>query len=83
MNALQKWVNFWNHKVKQFTIWDLKYAQMWTAAWTLLVVKMFPQIMRLSMWWFVSFIVLLAPYLAYIVFLRDRGRHAAGGEGTR
>jgi len=24
MNTLKKWIDFWNQKVKQFTIWDVK-----------------------------------------------------------
>jgi len=71
MNVLNNWIHYWNEKAKQFTIWDLKYAQIWTAAWILLLVKIFPRIMLLSIWWFVGLIVLLAPYLVYIVFLRE------------
>ena len=82
MNMLKKWNNFRNGKVKEFTIWDVKYAQIWTAAWILLLVKIFPQIMQLSIWWFVLFIVLLAPYLIYIVFLRGNGKPAAGGDAV-
>jgi len=74
MNTPQRWINFWNQRVKQFTLWDLKYVQIWTAAWMLLMVKIFPEIMKLSIWWFISFIVLLAPYLIHIAFLRQNTR---------
>ena len=74
MNTVIGWIDFWNRKVKQFTIWDLKFAQIWTAAWVLLIVKIFPQIMQLSVWWFVALIVLCAPYLFYIVWVRNEGQ---------
>ena len=74
MNIVMSWIDFWNRKVKQFTIWDLKLAQIWTAAWVLLIVKVFPQIMQLSVWWFVAIIVLCAPCLFYIVFLKENSR---------
>ena len=68
MNILMSWIDVWNRKVKQLTIWDLKLAQIWTAAWVLVIVKIFPQIMQLSVWWFVAVIVLCAPYVFYLVF---------------
>ena len=74
MNILTTWTAIWDRKVKQLTIWDLKLAQIWTAAWVLLIVKIFPQIMQLSVWWFVAVIALCAPYVFYLVFF-DKQRH--------
>ena len=73
MNAIVSWIDFWDRKVKQFTIWDLKLAQIWTAAWVLILIKIFPQIMQLSIWWFVAILVLCAPRLIYLLWMKDHG----------
>lgn len=70
MNTFARWIDFWNRKVRQFSIWDVKLAQLWTAAWLLVLVKIFPQIMELSIWWFVAVIVLCVPRLYYILVVR-------------
>ena len=41
-------IEFWDRKVKELTIWDLKLVQIWTFAWALLIVKIFPCIVELS-----------------------------------
>lgn len=64
------WMDFWDRKVKQFSIWDVKVAQIWTAGWVLILIKIFPQIIELSVWWFVGVLVLCLPRLVYIVWLR-------------
>jgi hypothetical protein len=63
-------IEFWNRKVRQLTVWDLKLAQLWSALWILLLAKIFPQIMQLSVWWFVAGILLGAPRLIYVFFIR-------------
>lgn len=70
-------IEFWNRKVSQFDIWDLKMVQVWTVAWVLLIVKLFPQILSISVWWFGGVILLCAPYVIYIVWLRENGQHVA------
>lgn len=63
-------IEHWNRKVQQMTMWDLKLAQLWSVFWILMLVKFFPQIMQLSIWWFVAGIVLSGPRLIYIFFIR-------------
>ena len=71
MDTAMSWIDYWNRRVKQFTIWDLKLSQAWTAAWLLIFVKIFPQIMQLSIWWFVALAVLCAPRIFYAMFVKN------------
>ena len=70
-STMASWIGYWNRKVKRFTIWDLKLAQIWTAAWILIFVKLFPQIIQLSIWWFVLIVVLCVPRLFAVLFKKD------------
>jgi len=76
MNTVMGWINYWTRNEKQFTVWDMYLAQVWTMAWILIIVKIFPQIMQLSVWWFVAIIVLCAPRLLYIICIKKNGRPA-------
>ena len=71
MNTIMSWIDYWNRKVKQCTIWDVKLAQIWAAAFMLIIVKIFPQIMQLSVWWFVAIMALCAPRLFVVWFKKD------------
>jgi hypothetical protein len=78
INTAMSWIDYWNRKVKQFTIWDLKLAQLWTAMWILIIVKIFPQIIQISVWWFVVIAVLCAPRLFYVLWIKKNSQpHAA------
>lgn len=77
MNTLMRWIEFWDRKVKHFTICDLKLAQLWTAAWILILLKLFPQILQLSIWWFVGLAVLCAPRLFYVLYFKPITRTPA------
>ena len=68
MSTIKSFIDFWNDRVKRMTIWELKLAQTWAALWMLLLVKIFPQLTSLSLWWYIAFIVILAPYLFYVLF---------------
>ncbi len=68
-------VDYWNRMVMKFTIVDVKLAQIWAAAWTLVLVKIFPQIMQLSVWWFVLLAALCAPRLFYVGFHKKTAQH--------
>ncbi len=70
VSTIMSWIDYWNSRVKQLTIWDVKLAQISTAAWMLLLVKIFPQKMELSIWWFVLDIALCAPWVIYVFLLR-------------
>jgi len=77
------WIDYWNQKVKQFTIWDLKLAQTWTAAWILILVKIFPQIMQLSVWWFVLIAIFCAPRLFVVMFKKNSQQKDPADSETR
>ena len=70
MKDLMSWIDFWNRRVQKMNIWDLQLAQVWTAAWVLLFAKIFPQIMQVSIGWFVLVMVLCLPWLVRLVFFR-------------
>ena len=68
MNTMTGWIDYWNDAVKKFTIWDVKLAQIWAAAWILVLVKIFPQIVQISVWWFVLIAAVCGPRLFFVVF---------------
>ncbi len=70
MSTIKSWIDYWNSRVKQLTIWDLKLAQIWAGAWMLLLVKVFPRMVEPSIWWFVLVIALCAPCVVYVFLLR-------------
>ena len=82
MNTLNQWIDYWNRQVKKFTIFDLKLAQLWAVGFTLILVKIIPQIMELSVLWFVGVIALCAPRLAYVLWVKQNdptdGANSAG-----
>ena len=52
IHSVMNWNAYWNRKVQKCTILDLKMAQGWAICCTLLLVKLFPQVLCLSPWWF-------------------------------
>ena len=71
MNGLGEWIDWWNRRVKLCTIWDVKLIQLGTVAFWMIVLKIFPQILELSVLWFVTAIVLCAPRLIYVWFVKE------------
>jgi hypothetical protein len=71
MNAVMSWVDYWNRKVRTLTIVDLKLVQVASMALILVVVKLFPQIMSLSIWWFVALLIVCALRPLYVFWVRD------------
>jgi len=66
-------IDYWNRKVRNFTIFDVKLAQGAAMAFVLIIVKLFPQIMSVSIWWFVAFAASCALRPAYIMWIKDHG----------
>ena len=81
MNAVSRWVDYWNRKVRKLTIVDVKLVQLMSMAVALILVKWFPQIMSLSIWWFVALFVLCFLRPAYVFWIRGEG--AAPSQGGR
>ncbi len=71
MTAVMSMIDYWNHKVKKFTIFDVKLVQGAAMAFALIIVKFFPQIMNLSVWWFVAFAVVCALRPAYAMWVKE------------
>ena len=49
-----------NQRAKRFSLIDIKLAQMAAAFSALIIAKLIPQIMDLSIWWFVGLLVICA-----------------------
>jgi hypothetical protein len=71
MTAAMSFIDYWNRKVEKFTIFDMKLAQGAAMAFMLIIVKFFPQIMSLSVWWFVAFAAICALRPVYVMWVKD------------
>jgi hypothetical protein len=62
-------IDYFNKRVKRLNIYDIKLIQGSAMALALIIVKLFPQIMGLSLWWFVAFLVicLIRPYYMFFI----------------
>jgi hypothetical protein len=82
MNTVMSWIDYWNRRVRTLTIIDVKLIQVGSMALILIVVKLFPQIMSLSIWWFVASVIICAPRPLYMFWIKDdTGQQTL--EGTR
>lgn len=59
-----------NERVKKFSIFDLKLAQWIGVFAALIIVKLIPQIMDISIWWFVVLLVICALKPLYVFFIK-------------
>ena len=73
MTVAMDFVGYWNRKVQRFTIFDVKLAQGAAMALMLIIVKLFPQIMTLSIWWFVAAAAICALRPVYVFWIKDNG----------
>lgn len=53
-------IGFLNKRVKKMGIFDVKLAQTAAMFFALIIVKIFPQIMEINIWWFVVLGILSA-----------------------
>jgi len=81
MKLLKKWVEFWNRQVKKFNIFDVKLAQGCAMFFALILAKLIPQIMELSIWWFVGLAVICSIRPWYVICAKRNGQPADAGEG--
>ncbi|MBU0533192.1 MAG: hypothetical protein KJ887_00125 [Candidatus Omnitrophica bacterium] len=59
-----------NKRVKKLNVFDFKLAQ-WTAMFfALIIVKFFPQIMKINIWWFVALGILSAIKPFYVFWIK-------------
>ena len=71
MIAMMSTIDYWNRKVKKLTVFDVKFAQGAAMAFVLIIVKFCPQILSLSVWWFVAFGVLCVLRPAYAMWVKE------------
>ncbi len=68
MNIVARWIGFWDRKVRGWGIFEVKMAQGASMGFTLVIVKLFPQILTLSVWWFVALLVVCSAPLHYTLW---------------
>ena len=59
-----------NQRVKRLTIFDIKLVQVSGMLVILIIVKLIPQIMTLSIWWFVALLVICAIRPLYVFYFK-------------
>lgn len=60
-----------NQRVKRFGIVDVKLAQGAAMFFVLVIAKLIPQIMDLSIWWFVGLLVICAIRPFYVFWIKE------------
>lgn len=59
-----------DRRIKRFGIIDEKLAQAAAIFLALIIVKLFPQIMNISIWWFVVLLIVCAIKPLYVFYLK-------------
>jgi len=84
MNAIVKSIDYWDRKVKKLGIFELKMMQVATMGFTLLIVKIFPRILTLNVWWFIAVLIICgAPGCYAFWFKKNRQSGARAGGDNR
>ena len=58
-------------RVRRFDIFDVKLAQFAAAFFMLIIAKLIPDIMTISIWWFVALLVLCAARPFYVFWFKE------------
>ena len=83
MNTTTSWIDYWNRKVRRLKIVDVKLVQVASMAAVLVLVKLFPEIMSLSVWCFVALWVICILRPAYVFWFEDGAEQPVGGGRSR
>jgi hypothetical protein len=59
-----------NQRIKKFDLVDEKLAQAAAIFFALIIVKLIPQIMNVSIWWFVVLLILCAIKPLYVFYIK-------------
>jgi|GEM_PF-2365798 len=61
-------INNMNQKIKKYNIWDIKLSQGAAVFMALIIVKLYPSIISISIWWFVLFLILctIKPLISFL-----------------
>jgi hypothetical protein len=81
MNIIMKYIDYWDRKVKKWGIFELTMAQGATMGFTLIILKIFPQILALSVWWFIALWVVCGGPVAYALWFKKNGHSDASADG--
>jgi hypothetical protein len=65
-----KIVSYFNQRLKFFTIWDIKLAQLAAMFVLIVLIKFIPQIITLNVWWYVAGCILSAIRPVYVMFMK-------------
>jgi len=65
-----KIIKFFNDRVKRLTIFDIKLIQGCAICVALILVKLIPDIMVLSIWWFIGMLVVFSLRPLYIFYMK-------------
>jgi hypothetical protein len=63
-------IDYFNKKVKRLNIYDIKLIQGAAMALAIILVKLIPQIMELSIWWFVALLALFLIRPFYMFYIK-------------
>ena len=70
MSLLIKFIEDMNRRLKKFNIIDMKFAQGSAMFLAFILVKLFPQIMIISIWWFVALFLICAIKPMYVFYFK-------------
>ena len=65
-----KSVDYFNSRVRKMTIFDVKLVQGAAIFFALFIVKIFPSILNINIWWFVALAVLFAIKPVWVFFIK-------------
>ncbi len=63
-------ISFFNQRLKLFTIWDIKLVQLAAMFVLIVLIKFFPQIITLNIWWYVAGCILSIIRPIYVMFIK-------------
>ena len=58
-------------RVRRFDIFDVKLAQGAAACFVLIIAKLIPDVMNISIWWFVVLLILCAAKPFYVFWFKE------------
>ena len=63
-------IEYLNSRIKLCSIFDIKLAQGAAIFLALVIVKLFPRILEIDIWWFIVLTIIFAIKPLYVVFLK-------------
>jgi len=64
-------IRYFNERIKRFNIFDIKLVQGIGIFVALILAKLIPEIMDISIWWFVALLVLCTIRPLYLIFIKE------------